>query len=153
NGLTVVVNEDHNVPSVAVVVVYRTGSRDESDGQRGFAHLFEHLMFNGSEHFKGDYFVPMRAVGASSVGGSTSTDYTVYHEVVPSAALERALWLESDRMGYLLGAVDQTRLDGQRAVVKNEKRMAEGAPLGTLEAHALPRFYPRGHPYSSPVLG
>ena len=122
NGLRVVVSTDRKAPVIAVGVWYGVGSRDERPGITGFAHLFEHLMFNGSEHYNHDYFGPFEQAGATDQNGTTWFDRTNYFQTVPSTALEMTLWMESDRMGHLLGVVDQARLDEQRAVVKNEKR-------------------------------
>ena len=153
NGLDVIVSEDRTVPLVAVVVLYHVGSRHETSGQSGFAHLFEHLMFQGSENFQGEYFEPLREVGASNVGGFTTKDFTAYHQIVPTTGIETALWMESDRMGHLTGAITQELLDEQRSVVRNEKLGADGAPLGTLEARAMRALVPASHPYSWGTLG
>ena len=118
NGLTVVVHEDHKAPLVAVNVWYHVGSKNEHPGITGFAHLFEHLMFNGTEHYDDDYFRPFEEVGATDMNGTTSQDRTNYFQTVPETALDLALWMESDRMGHLLGAIDQGKLDEQRDVVK-----------------------------------
>src|SRR3954449_5172520 len=130
NGLTVIVHEDHKAPVVAVSVWYNVGSKDEPEGRTGFAHLFEHLMFNGSENAPGDYDTPLKGVGATQINGSTWFDRTNYYETVPRAALETALFMESDRMGHLLGAVTQQTLDNQRGVVQNEKRQGDNQPYG-----------------------
>src|SRR6187551_1464751 len=122
NGLTVVVHEDHKAPVVAVSMWYNVGSKDEPAKKTGFAHLFEHLMFNGSENLPGDYFTYLQNIGATDYNGTTSYDRTNYFQTVPTGALERALFMESDRMGHLLGAVTQGVLDNQRSVVQNEKR-------------------------------
>src|SRR3954470_24752142 len=116
NGLTVIVHEDHKAPVVAVNIWYNVGSKDEPKRKTGFAHLFEHLMFNGSENLPGDYFNYLQEVGATDYNGSTSYDRTNYYETVPTGALERALFMESDRMGHLLGAVTQGVMDNQRNV-------------------------------------
>ncbi|QIG79596.1 M16 family metallopeptidase [Stakelama tenebrarum] len=153
NGLRVVVHEDHSVPKVAVAVWYHVGSMNEPEGKTGFAHLFEHLMFNGSEHRDDEYMPPLQEVGVSAVNGATSLDQTYYYEVVPTGGLERVLWLESDRMGYLLGAVSQAKLDEQRGVVQNEKRTYENRPysmIPELRAHGL---YPVNHPYYHATIG
>src|SRR3954451_21907788 len=121
NGLTVIVHEDHKAPVAAVSVWYNVGSKDEPASKTGFAHLFEHLMFNGSEDLPGDYFTYLQQIGATDYNGTTWFDRTNYFETVPRGALERALFMESDRMGYLLGAIDQKKLDNQRGVVQNEK--------------------------------
>ena len=120
NGLEVILHEDHTTPVVHVEVWYHVGSKDEPMGRSGFAHLFEHLMFNGSEHADGEYFAPLQPFGAR-INGTTNTDRTNYYETVPSNVLERALWMEADRMGFLLGALGQDKLDNQRDVVRNER--------------------------------
>jgi len=153
NGLRVVVHEDHATPKVAVTVWYHVGSMNEPSGKSGFAHLFEHLMFNGSEHHNKEYMPPLQEVGASAVNGATSFDQTYYYEVVPTGGLERALWLESDRMGHLLGAIDQAKLDAQRAVVQNEKRVREGQPYADMSEHELAGLFPVGHPYHHTTIG
>ncbi|MDB6036203.1 MAG: peptidase domain protein, partial [Verrucomicrobiales bacterium] len=126
NGLTLIVHEDHKAPIVAVNLWYHVASKNEKTGKTGFAHLFEHLMFTGSEHFKGSgdqraFFEVMEKIGATDLNGTTSNDRTDFFENVPRNALDIALWIESDRMGHLLGAIDQKRLDTQRGVVQNEK--------------------------------
>ena len=153
NGLRVIVSTDRKAPVVAVGVWYGVGSRDEHPGITGFAHLFEHLMFNGSEHYNDDYFGPFEQVGATDMNGTTWFDRTNYFQTVPTTALEMALWMESDRMGHLLGAVDQARLDEQRAVVKNEKRQGDNQPYGLVEYSMLAGLFPSGHPYSWSSIG
>ena len=153
NGLTVVVNEDHKAPLVAVNVWYHIGSKDEPEGRHGFAHLFEHLMFNGSQHYNDEFFKALEPAGATGINGTTNTDRTNYFETVPSAALDLALWLESDRMGYLTGAIDQAKLDEQRGVVLNEKRQGENQPYGNLREILSRESYPAGHPYSWTTIG
>lgn len=130
NGLRVIVHTDRKAPIVAVSTWYDVGSKHEPKGKTGFAHLFEHLMFNGSENAPGDFFEPLKQVGATDFNGTTSFDRTNYFETVPRPALDRALFLESDRMGYLLGAVTQEVLDEQRGVVQNEKRQGDNQPYG-----------------------
>ena len=130
NGLTVLVHEDHKAPVVAVSVWYNVGSKDEPEGRTGFAHLFEHLRFGGSENAPGSYFTPMRNMGATDMNGTTWFDRTNYFETVPTPALEQALFMESDRMGYMLGAISQETLDLQRGVVQNEKRQGDNQPYG-----------------------
>src|SRR6266566_2377442 len=125
NGLTLIVHEDHKAPIVAVNVWYHVGSKNERLGKTGFAHLFEHLMFGGSEHARGRYIDAMEKIGATDLNGTTNTDRTNYFEDVPTNALDYTLWMESDRMGHLLGALDQKTLDLQRGVVHNEKRQVE----------------------------
>lgn len=153
NGLTLVVHEDHKAPVVSVNIWYHVGSKDEKVGRTGFAHLFEHLMFNGSENYNDDWFKPFDQVGATGMNGTTNQDRTNYYETVPKNALEMALWMESDRMGHLLGAIDLAKLDEQRAVVKNEKRQGENQPYGKVFATILENVYPKGHPYSWSVIG
>lgn len=153
NGLTVIVHEDRKAPVVGVAVWYNVGSKDEPEGKTGFAHLFEHLMFNGSENAPNDYFQYLQEMGATDYNGTTNFDRTNYFQTVPSAALERALWLESDRMGYLLGAVTQEKLDNQRGVVQNEKRQGDNQPGGLVFYEILKNIYPDGHPYQHSVIG
>src|SRR5436190_14692058 len=153
NGLTVLVHEDHKAAIVAVNVWYHVGSKNEKEGKSGFAHLFEHLMFNGSEHFNNDYFKALEAIGATDLNGTTNSDRTNYFQNVPVAALDEVLWLESDRMGHLLGVIDQARLDEQRGVVQNEKRQGENQPYGREWELATKAAYPAGHPYSWTVIG
>jgi zinc protease len=153
NGLTVVVHEDHKAPIVAVSIWYNVGSRDEPEGKTGFAHLFEHLMFNGSENYDGEYFEPFEQVGATGMNGTTWFDRTNYFETVPTPALEMALWMESDRMGHLLGAVTQEKLDNQVGVVQNEKRQGDNQPYGTVEYRVLEGLFPAGHPYRHSTIG
>ena len=153
NGLTVLFYEDHRLPQVAVNVWYHVGSKDEAAGRTGFAHLFEHMMFQGSENYPDDFFKPLEEVGAR-LNGSTAEDRTNYWEVVPTAYLERALWLESDRMGWLLPAMDQVKLDNQREVVKNERRQTvDNEPYGVAEEALLETLYPVGHPYHHSIIG
>jgi zinc protease len=153
NGLTVVVHEDRKAPIVAVNVWYHVGSKNEKPGKSGFAHLFEHLMFNGSENFNNDYFQAMERIGATDLNGTTSEDRTNYFQNVPKSALDVALWMESDRMGHLLGVIDKARLDEQRGVVQNEKRQGENQPYGVAYELATKSTYPAGHPYSWTVIG
>src|SRR3989442_1596671 len=153
NGLTVIVHEDHKAPIVAVNIWYHVGSKNERPGRTGFAHLFEHLMFNGSEHFNDDFFQPFERIGATDQNGTTNEDRTNYFENVPTNALDIALWMESDRMGHLLGAIDQGKLDEQRGVVQNEKRQGENQPYGKVDILMTENTYPAGHPYSWSVIG
>ncbi len=153
NGLRVIVHEDRKAPVVAVNVWYHVGSKNERPGKTGFAHLFEHLMFNGSENYNDDYFKPFQEVGATGMNGTTSSDRTNYFQTVPTTALDLALWMESDRMGHLLGAVDQDRLDEQRDVVQNEKRQSENQPYGRVFDAILTNVFPQGHPYSWSPIG
>lgn len=153
NGLRVVVQEDHSAPKVAVAVWYHVGSMNEPAGKSGFAHLFEHLMFNGSEHRDDEYMPPLQEIGASAVNGATSLDQTYYYAVVPTGGLERVLWLESDRMGYLLGAVTQAKLDEQRGVVQNEKRTYENRPYAMMPQLRAEALFPANHPYRHSTIG
>jgi len=153
NGLDVIVHEDHHVPLVAVNIWYHVGSKNEVPGRTGFAHLFEHLMFEGSEHHNKGYFPPLQRAGAS-LNGSTSTDRTNYWEVVPTSAIDLALWMESDRMGYLLPAVTHERFETQRDVVLNERRQNyENRPYGLASMAIASTLYPASHPYSWPTIG
>ncbi len=153
NGLTVLVHEDPKAPIVAVNIWYHVGSKNEKTGKTGFAHLFEHLMFNGSENFNDDYFKAMEKVGATDLNGTTNVDRTNYFQNVPKSALDFALFLESDRMGHLIGAIDQAKLDEQRGVVQNEKRQGENQPYGRVWDLITEQTYPAGHPYSWSVIG
>src|SRR4051812_8214604 len=153
NGLKVIVHEDHKAPIVAVSVWYHVGSKDEPAGKTGFAHLFEHLMFNGSENAPGDFFEPLQQVGATDYNGTTWFDRTNYFETVPTPALELALFLESDRMGHLLGAVTQENLTNQIGVVQNEKRQGDNEPYGLVEYRQLQNLFPEGHPYHHSTIG
>ena len=153
NGLTVIVHEDHKSPIVAFNVWYHVGSKNEKSGKTGFAHLFEHLMFNGSENNNDDYFPLMEKIGATGLNGTTSEDRTNFFENVPVSALDVVLWAESDRMGHLLGAVTQAKLDEQRGVVQNEKRQGENEPYALAEELIARACFPKGHPYSWTVIG
>jgi len=153
NGLRLVVHEDPKAPIVAVNVWYHVGSKNEEPGKTGFAHLFEHLMFNGSEHYDDDYFRPFERAGATDMNGTTNPDRTNYFQNVPAPALEMALWMESDRMGHLLGAIDQAKLDEQRGVVQNEKRQGENQPYGVVRQLVAQNTYPDEHPYSWTTIG
>jgi zinc protease len=153
NGLQVILHQDRSLPMVSVNVWYHVGSKDELPGKTGLAHLFEHLMFEGSKHHNSSHFEPLQQVGAT-LNGSTNTDRTNYWENVPSNHLELALWLEADRMGFLLDALDQRRLDIQRDVVKNERRQSyENRPYGLASLELQGATYPRPHPYHWPVIG
>ena len=153
NGLTVIVHTDRKAPIVAVNLWYHVGSKNERAGKTGFAHLFEHLMFQGSEHYNDEFFKPFEQVGATSMNGTTNFDRTNYFQNVPTTALDLALWMESDRMGHLLGVVTQERLDEQRGVVKNEKRQGENRPFGRVAEAVYRASYPPGHPYHSLPIG
>src|SRR5881392_3358413 len=153
NGLTLLVHEDHKAPIVAVNIWYHVGSKNERPGRTGFAHLFEHLMFNGSEHFNDDYFQPFERIGATDQNGTTNNDRTNYFENVPTTALDVALWMESDRMGHLLGVIDTAKVNEQRGVVQNEKRQGENQPYGKVNLLMAEGAFPAGHPYSWTVIG
>ena len=153
NGLRVVVHTDRKAPIVAVNIWYHVGAKDEPAGRTGFAHLFEHLMFQGSENHHGEFFEPFKQVGATDQNGTTNTDRTNYFQNVPTTALDMALWMESDRMGHLLGAIDQAALDEQRGVVQNEKRQGENQPYGQVWDKLTRALYPAGHPYHHGVIG
>jgi zinc protease len=153
NGLDVIVHEDHRLPLVAVSVWYHVGSRNERPGKTGFAHLFEHLMFEGSAHQPRSYFEPLQEVGAA-VNGSTSADRTDYWEVVPREAARRALWMEADRMGWMLPVLTAARFHTQRGVVINERRQSyENRPYGLAQFAVAKAIYPPEHPYSWPTIG
>jgi len=153
NGLTVIVHEDHKIPVVAVNIWYHVGSKDELPGKTGFAHLFEHLMFNGTENYNDEYFGPFQQVGATDMNGTTNADRTNYFENIPTPALDLALWMESDRMGHLLGVVNEEKLNEQRGVVQNEKRQGENQPYGRVFLQAGKATFPQGHPYSWSTIG
>jgi len=154
NGLTLIVHEDHSVPRVATNVWYRVGSGDERPGRTGFAHLFEHLMFMGSEHAPYPQFDKLLEPAGMSANGSTTEDRTNYYQDGASAALPMALWLEADRMGWMLPTMDSAKVDAQRDIVKNERRQSyENQPYGMAADILPPALYPKGHPYSWPVIG
>jgi zinc protease len=153
NGLTVLVHEDHKAPIVAVNTWYHVGSKNEKAGKTGFAHLFEHLMFSGSENFNYTYINAMERIGASNLNGTTNSDRTNYFENVPTSMLDYVLFAESDRMGHLLGVLDQKKLDLQRGVVQNEKRQGENQPYGVTRQLLAENTYPVGHPYSWTTIG
>lgn len=153
NGLTVIVSEDHKAPVVAVSVWYHVGSADEPKGKTGFAHLFEHLMFQGSENHKDEFFRPFELAGATDQNGTTWYDRTNYFETVPTTALDMTLWMESDRMGHLLGAIGQKELDEQRGVVQNEKRQGENQPYGRVDERITANAFPANHPYHHDTIG
>src|SRR5713101_7595211 len=157
NGLTVILSEDHRAPVAAVDLWYHVDAVDERKGRSGFAHLFEHLMFQGSKHLHGDertVFATLERNGATNLNGSTTWDRTNYFETMPSDRLELALWLESDRMGFLLDTVDQKKLDNQRDVVRNEKRQSiENVPYGPAEERLVELLYPQPNPYFGYVIG
>ncbi|WP_292035531.1 MULTISPECIES: M16 family metallopeptidase [unclassified Brevundimonas] len=153
NGLTVLVHEDRKAPVVAVSVWYNVGSKDEPKGSTGFAHLFEHLMFGGSENSPSSHIQTMNAAGATGLNGTTWFDRTNYFQTVPTPALDYTLYLESDRMGYLLGQVSQEVLDLQRGVVQNEKRQGDNQPYGLTYYATLEALFPEGHPYRHSTIG
>src|SRR5262245_60403095 len=155
NGLQVILSQDRRLPLVAVNLWYHVGPANEEPGRTGFAHLFEHLMFQGSKHTPPDSHFPMlEAAGATDINGTTDFDRTNYFETVPSNQLELALWIESDRMGYLLDTVDQGALSNQQDVVRNERRQSlENVPYGIAEEAVVHLLYPKGHPYYGSVIG
>src|SRR3954465_13697458 len=157
NGLTVIVSEDHRAPVVGVDVWYHVGAANEARGKSGFAHLFEHLMFQGSKHLQGDervVFATLERNGATNLNGTTEFDRTNYFETMPKDRLELALWLESDRMGFLLDTVDQKKLDTQREVVSNERRQSiDNAPYQKAEVRLVELLFPSPHPYFGAVIG
>lgn len=154
NGLRVIVQEDHTAPVVSVHVMYHVGSKHESQGRTGFAHLFEHLMFQGSEHVVDDAHFRYVQDAGGTLNGSTWFDRTNYYETLPTNELELGLWLESDRMGFFESAITQEKLDNQRDVVKNERRQAyENRPYGLAMETILRMAYPEGHPYRHPTIG
>ena len=153
NGLTVVVHEDRKVPMVAINVWYHVGSKNEKLGKTGFAHLFEHLMFNGTENYNAEYFEPFEKIGATDQNGTTNSDRTNYFQNVPTNALDLALWMESERMGHILNVIDEDKLNEQRGVVQNEKRQGENAPYGKAFNSINEGAFPKGHPYSWSVIG
>jgi len=153
NGLTVLVHEDHKAPIVAVNSWYHVGSKNEKLGKTGFAHLFEHLMFSGSDNFNYTYINAMERIGATNLNGTTNGDRTNYFENVPTSMLDYVLFAESDRMGHLLGVLDQKKLDLQRGVVQNEKRQGENQPYGVTRQLLTENTYPVGHPYSWTTIG
>lgn len=153
NGLTVIVHEDHKAPIVGMTLWYHVGSANEPKGMTGFAHLFEHLMFSGSENHRNSYFEPFSHVGATDLNGTTWFDRTNYLVTVPTTALDMAMWMESDRMGHLLGAIGQEELEAQRGVVKNEKRQNQNAPFGRVDEVIQNAVYPFNHPYHHITIG
>ncbi len=154
NGLTLILHEDHSIPIVAVNLWYHVGSKNERPGRTGFAHLFEHMMFQGSEHHNTDFFMALDAIGSTDRNGTTNNDRTNYFENVPTSALEQALWLEADRMGWLLPAMTEERLQNQIEVVKNERRQGvDNQPYGTVDERMYAALFPSHHPYSWDVIG
>lgn len=153
NGLTLIVHEDHKAPIIAFNVWYHVGSKNEKPGKTGFAHLFEHLMFNGSQHYNQDYFKLTDRIGATDLNGTTNNDRTNYFENFPVSGLDKILWVESDRMGFMLPVIDSARLNEQRGVVQNEKRQGDNQPYAIAEELIVKNTYPTGHPYSWTVIG
>ncbi len=153
NGLTVLVHEDRKAPVVAVSIWYGVGSKHEPKGQTGFAHLFEHIMFNGSENAPGEYFQYTKKIGATDLNGTTWLDRTNYFQTVPTSALESALFLESDRMGHLLGGLTEETVKNQIGVVSNEKRQGDNQPFGLVDYKRSETLFPVGHPYHHDTIG
>ena len=153
NGLTLVIHEDHKAPILAFNVWYHVGSKNEPQGKNGFAHLFEHLMFTGSQNNRDKFDVMIESIGGTDANGTTNNDRTNYFEDVPTSGLDKILWAESDRMGYLLGSVDSSRLEEQRGVVENEKRQDENQPYAVADELTAHSTFPAGHPYSWTVIG
>jgi predicted Zn-dependent peptidase len=154
NGLNVILSEDHRLPQVAVDIWYHVGAANQTPGHSGFAHLFEHMMFSGSKHVQPTPFKVLEGIGSSQTNGTTSFDRTNYFEVVPSAELAAALWLEADRMGYLLDTLDEQKLKIQRDVVSNEKRQnTENRPYGMAQQRLCDTLFPKPHPYYECVIG
>src|SRR5690348_17623081 len=155
NGLEVILSEDHRLPLVAVNLWYHVGPANEEVGRTGFAHLFEHMMFQGSRHVPPDtYFKTVEGAGGSNINGTTDFDRTNYFETMPSNQLELALWLESDRMGYLLDVLDQASFANQQDVVRNERRQSvENEPYGIVEEAMFHTLFPKNHPYYADVIG
>src|SRR5688572_19246547 len=153
NGLTLLVHTDRSVPVVGVNLWYHVGSRNELRGKTGFAHLFEHFFFNGSEHHPGGFREAMDDLGANNRNGTTNTDRTNFFEDVPVSALERTLFLEADRMGFLARQINEAMLTRERGVVQNEKRQGDNQPYGRVFDVMVERMYPASHPYSWPTIG
>jgi zinc protease len=153
NGLVVIVHEDRKAPVVAVNIWYHVGSKNEAPGRTGFAHLFEHLMFQGTEHYDGEYLTALESLGSTDFNATTWFDRTNYFQTVPRNALDAVLWLESERMGHFQAAITQAKLDEQRGVVKNEKRQGDNQPYGRVWEHIQPALFPPGHPYSWETIG
>ena len=155
NGLEVILHRDASVPLVATNLWYHVGSGDETPGKSGFAHLFEHMMFQGAKHIGKDvHFKVLQEIGGTSINGTTNSDRTNYFEIVPSHQIETALWLESDRMGYLLDLLDETSLKNQQEVVRNERRQRyDNVPYGRDRFAVAEALYPEGHPYRFLTIG
>ena len=148
NGLTLIVSEDHKIPMAAFNIWYHVGSKNEKPGKTGFAHLFEHIMFTGSQHYP-DFDKVMQTVGGGSNNGTTNNDRTNFFENFTTAGLDRVLWVESDRMGFLLNGLDSAKVEVQRGVVQNEKRQYDNQPYSIAEELTTKSTYPSNHPYSS----
>ncbi|HJP37862.1 MAG TPA: pitrilysin family protein [Gammaproteobacteria bacterium] len=153
NGLRLIVHEDDQAPVVAVNIWYHVGSKNEAPGRTGFAHLFEHLMFQGSENYDDEYLLFLQQLGATNLNATTWFDRTNYFETIPKNALDTVLWLESDRMGHFADSITQAKLDEQRGVVQNEKRQSENQPYGTVWSYLLKQLFPDGHPYAWETIG
>src|ERR1700737_4000293 len=155
NGLVVILSEDHRLPLVSTNIWYHVGPANELPGRTGFAHLFEHMMFEGSKHVPGNSHIRfLEAAGASDLNGTTDFYRTNFFETIPSNQLELALWLESDRMGYLPDKLDQASLTNQQDVVRNERRQSiENSPYGIVEEAVFHNLFPKGHPYYADVMG
>src|ERR1700761_1991534 len=155
NGLQVILHRDTRLPLIGVDLWYHVGPRNERAGRTGFAHLFEHMMFEGSQHVgEKAHFKYLESIGATGINGTTSFDRTNYFETVPSNQLEMAMWLESDRMGFLLDTLDRAKLTNQRDVVRNERRQStEGRPYGIVDETVFHLLYPSTHPYHARVIG
>ena len=152
--MTVILHEDNSDPIVGVAIVYHVGSNREEPGRTGFAHLFEHMLFQESQHVGQDQFFKKIQNAGGTLNGGTSNDYTIYYEVVPNNALETVLWMESDRMGWLLSTVTQPAFENQQEVVQNEKRQrVDNRPYGHSNYVTIKNMYPEGHPYSWTVIG
>ena len=154
NGLEILLHEDHKLPIVAVDIWYHVGPLKERVGRTGFAHLFEHMMFEGSKHVgEKAHFKYLEQAGATDINGTTDFDRTNYFETIPANQLELTLWLESDRMGFLLDTLDRAKLTNQRDVVRNERRQGEGTPYGIVDEEVFHQLFPKTHPYYGDVIG
>ena len=153
NGLEVILSEDHRLPLVAIDLWYHVGPAYEKPGRTGFAHLFEHMMFQGSKHAGDRPFQILESAGATQINGTTGFDRTNYFETMPSNQLELALWMESDRMGWLLDKLDEKKMENQRDVVRNERRQGESQPYSLVEEELWHQLFPKSHPYYGEVIG
>src|SRR3981081_2273502 len=154
NGLDVILSQDHRLPLTAVNLWYHVGPANEEAGRTGFAHLFEHMMFQGSKDVKAnEHFRVLAGAGASTINGTTDFDRTNYFETVPSNQLDLALWLESDRMGFLLETLDRQKLTNQRDVVRNARRQGENTPYDVADEEVFHQLFPKSHPYYANVIG